>query len=89
MEEPTVVDFGSIKPTSFEFGGVERMPNGRYYAIGGGLGPAGTMGYSMWTLRSKADDVIGPYEPDAGAYRLSGQGGWEGGDTARVQDRHE
>ena len=78
VEEPTVVRFGNITPSSFEFGGMERMGNGRYYAIGGGIPHSHNLvGYSMWTLRSEGDDVIGPYAPDPAAYRLSGQGGWE------------
>ena len=73
VEPPTQVNFGPVTPTSFEIGGVERMPNGRYYMIGGGRGPLQNGAYSMWTLRSNGSDVAGPYAPDAGAYRLSGQ----------------
>eukprot|EP00935_MAST-01C_sp_MAST-1C-sp1_P002520 g2520.t1 len=81
VEEPVVTDWSPkdpksgvpvpITPAGFEIGGVERMPNGRYYMIGGG-GPYG-FGYSMFTLVSESTDVAGPYAPDPGAYRLSGQ----------------
>eukprot|EP00660_Eupelagonema_oceanica_P001297 gene1297-5648_t len=75
VDEPVVTDFttAGVTPTSFEIGGVERMPNGRYYMIARVL----RILCPMWTLRSAAGDVTGPYAPDPDAYRLSGQGGWE------------
>jgi hypothetical protein len=73
VEEPVVTDWASqgVTPAGFEIGGVEKMPNGRYYMIGGGE-PYG-FGYSMFTMVSKSSDVAGPYAPDADAFRLSGQ----------------
>ena len=60
VEAPVTVDYGAVIPTSFEFGGTEKMANGRYYLIGGGSGPGpGPKGYGMWTLRSEGSDVAG------------------------------
>lgn len=73
VHEPVLTQWeaAAVDPAGFEIGGVERMPNGRYYMIGGG--EAYGYGYSMFTLISNSTDVAGPYAPDPNAYRLSGQ----------------
>ena len=52
-----MTDFAShgVEENSFEMGGVEKMPNGRYYMIVGGE-PYG-FGYSMFTMVSNGADV--------------------------------
>ena len=55
VEAPIPVDYDGVTPSAFEFGGTEKMPNGKYYLIGGGE-PFG-MGYSMWTLVSHSGNV--------------------------------
>lgn len=55
VEAPIPVDYDGVTPSALEFGGTEKMPNGKYYLIGGGE-PFG-MGYSMWTLVSHSGNV--------------------------------
>jgi hypothetical protein len=62
------VEWGDITPVELEWGGCERL-GGRYYLIGGGV-TMGYKGYGMFAF--VADDLWGPFSPQAGAYRLCG-----------------
>ena len=73
---PIVAHFSdvNVEATRFEVGGVEKMPDGRFYMLIGGSGPRDAHdSYSAWTLRTNGSDIAGPYSPDPKAYRVSGQ----------------
>lgn len=75
---PLNVTWGGAEPQAIEEGGFERLElpgrdgRARYFLIGGGTPPRGTMAYSMWAFGS--DRIDGPYAPVTRRFRLSGGG---------------
>jgi hypothetical protein len=74
--QPTTIDWSVVPPPptppdegGFEIGGCHEI-QGKYYLLGGWFNYMGATGYGVYTLT--ADSPLGPFQPDAVAYRLCG-----------------
>jgi hypothetical protein len=84
MDSPDGIHFRPIQgpeiradfriPT-LEMGGIKRFGQ-KYYLLGGNVNHYGFSGYGVYTYVS--DSPAGPFQPDLGAYRLTGTSGIDG-----------